>query len=176
MKHPLPRPNFAVSLRRVSSHNAASAAIAATVLAAVGSGCGGGKLPGHYWDVKVSGTANECTGNAADYTNEYRFRAIIDGNDLQLAIKDDIFATGTIEACSVVYSSLAWSDYRDGNEIQWEILGEARVNIGPEGGCVNGSDWEGTETFLVTNSAHPDVSPGCTYTLSVDGTYQFEVE
>jgi hypothetical protein len=139
-------------------------------------GCGGKDLPGHYWDVVVTGQDNQCTGNAPDYTEQYEYRVVIAGNDIEVAIGPDVFALGTIEACSVQYSSLAWSDYRDDKEIQWEILGEGRINLGNGAGCVADTDWEGTETFLVTNSAHPDVSSGCTYTLSVTGTYKFEVE
>ena len=139
-------------------------------------GCSGKELPGHYWDVVIEGTDNQCTGNAADYRGEYEYRLLIEGNDIQLAIGPDVFAQGRIEACSVEYSSLAWSDYRDGNEIQWEILGEGRINLGAGAGCVNGTDWEGVETFVVTYSAHPDVSSGCTYATTVTGTYKFEVE
>ena len=38
------------------------------------------------------------------------------------------------------------------------------------GGCGE-KDWEGTETFLITESAHPSVAAGCTYTLEATGTW-----
>lgn len=139
-------------------------------------GCGGKELPGHYWDVVVEGSENLCTGNAPDYREEYEYRVLLEGNDIQVAIDEDVFATGTIEGCTVTYNSLSWSDYRDDLEIQWEILGSARVNIGGDKGCIPDRDWDGTETFLVTESAHPDVQPGCTYTLTVTGAYTHEVE
>ncbi|MEQ1502682.1 MAG: hypothetical protein ABMB14_10650 [Myxococcota bacterium] len=137
--------------------------------------CRTDELPGHYWDVTTDGVENLCTGGGADYHEEFEYRGVFEGNDLTLAIGEDIFATGTIEGCSVSYDSLAWSDYREGKEIKWQIAGTARVNVGGAGGCVEGTDWEGTETFIVTESAHPDVSPGCTYTLNVSGTYLREV-
>ncbi|MEZ4235715.1 MAG: hypothetical protein R3F59_06040 [Myxococcota bacterium] len=145
-------------------------------LLAIAAGCGGQELPGQYYDVSVDGQDNQCTGNAPNYHEEYEFRLVIDGNDIQLAVGPDIFATGTIGACDISYSSLAWSSYRDGNEIQWEILGQAKINVGAGGGCVNGKDWEGLETYLVTNSAHPDVSSGCTYDVAVTGTWTHEVQ
>lgn len=149
---------------------------ASPLVAVILIGCGGKDLPGHYWNVTVDGSDNQCTGNAADYHNEYEYRLVIDSNDVQVAIGEDVFATGTIEGCTVSYASLAWSDYRDDLEIQWEILGVARINVGGGAGCVTGSDWEGTETFLITESAHPDVQPGCTYTLTATGTYVGLVE
>lgn len=138
--------------------------------------CTGGDLPGHYWDLIVEGTDNQCTGGGANYSDRYEFRALIEGNDLTLAIGDDIFATGIVDGCTFTYSSLVWSAYRDDFEIQWQILGEARVNVGGGGGCVERTDWEGVETFVVSTSEHPDVSAGCTYETQVTGSYLREVQ
>lgn len=140
------------------------------------SGCGAGDLPGHYWDVVVDGTTNACTGGGANYREEYAYRVIIDGNDISVAIDEDIFATGLVDGCRFDYDSLVWSTYRDDFEIQWQITGTAYVNVGGGGGCVPDRDWEGTETFIVTTSAHPDVSAGCTYETEVTGKYVKEVQ
>ena len=141
------------------------------VLAGALTACGGEDLPGEYWKVQLSGAENACTGNGADYSAEYEYRVVFDGNDITLAIGDDIWATGIAEGCTLNYSSLVWSDERDGYEIEWEILGNSVVNVGGNGGCTSESDWEGTETFVVDTSEHPDVQPGCTYTLDVTGQF-----
>jgi hypothetical protein len=149
---------------------------AAILFTAASSGCGQEDLEGEYWQVDVAGTENGCTGGGANYTESYEYRVVYDGNDIILAIGEDIWATGTAEGCTLNYSSLVWSDYREDYEIEWEILGTSQVNVGGGGGCVDGSDWAGTETFVVATSEHPDVQPGCTYTLDVTGTFLKTVE
>lgn len=134
--------------------------------------CGPGTLPGHYFDVTVSGAQNSCTADPADYNEGYEYRLELAGNDLALAIGDAVFATGTVEGCALSYTSLVWSDYRDDKQIRWQIAGEARVDVSGGDGCVNGgTDWEGTETFVVVDSEHPDVAAGCTYVLDVTGQW-----
>ena len=139
-------------------------------------GCGGGELPGQYFDVTANGEENLCTGSGTGYTDKFEYRVVIEGNDLQLAIGEDIFATGTIEGCLLSYTSLVWSDYRDDKEIQWQIVGSARANLGGGAGCVDGTDWEGSEQFVIVTSEHDEVQPGCTYTLGMTGKFLREVE
>lgn len=135
-------------------------------------GCGNGTLPGHYFDITVTGTDNDCTEDPPGESERYEYRVELAGNDVSIAIGEAVFATGTVEGCEVSYSSLVWSDYRDDQEIRWQISGEARVDVSGGDGCVNGGqDWEGTETIVVVDSAHPDVSAGCTYTMDVTGTW-----
>ena len=156
-------------------------AVLALVLGSVVTGCKKEELPGQYFHLNLKGAENLCTGNGTGYTDEFEYRLEVDGNDVSVAIGPDVWATGTVDGCTVSYTSLAWSDYRDdadGNslEIQWVINGEARVNIGGGGGCVENDDWEGTEVFLITESAHPDVAAGCTYTIDTVGKWEKEVQ
>ena len=138
-------------------------------------GCGAAELDGQYFDVTANGVENLCTGGGAGYSESFEYRIIIAGNDLQVAIADDIFATGTVEGCSLSYTSLVWSDYRDDKEIEWQIVGSARANLGGGAGCVEGGDWEGTEQFIIITSAHEEVQPGCTYDLAMTGKFLREV-
>ena len=138
-------------------------------------GCGGGELPGQYFDLKANGTENLCTGGGTSYSETLEYRVIVDGNDLQLAIEEDIFATGTIEGCSLSYASIVWSDYRDDKEIKWQILGSADANLGGASGCVTDGDWQGEETFIIVTSEHDEVQPGCTYSLGLTGKFLREV-
>jgi hypothetical protein len=141
-------------------------------------GCAEEELPGFYWQVTVEGDENLCTGNGIGYSENFEYRVIVDVDDASFWIGDDNWATGNVDGCNITYDSIAWSDYRDGYELQWQLTGDATVNIGgPAVGCVGteGLDWDGTETFTITNSAHPEVQSGCTYTLNVYGTYLREV-
>lgn len=139
-------------------------------------GCGSEELPGHYWNLVVKGSDNQCTGGGANFNQEYQYRVLFAGNDITVAIEDDIFATGTVDGCLLNYSSLVWSSFRDNHEIQWQIVGSAYVNAGGGGGCVESTDWQGTETFVITTSEHPDVSAGCTYDTELTGAFVKEVE
>lgn len=164
----------------MSSKRWISGVAATLLLGSLGSGCAQGELPGQYFALTLRGAENLCTGNGTGYTDNFEYRLEVDGNDVSVAIGEDIWATGLVDGCTVSYTSLAWSDYRDdgqGNslEIQWQINGEARVNLGGGGGCVEKDDWEGTETFVITESAHPDVQAGCTYTLDAVGKWEKEV-
>lgn len=139
-------------------------------------GCSEKELPGEYWNITVSGAENLCTGNGTGYTENFEYRVVISINDATMYIGDDNWANGILDGCSLHYESIAWSDFRDGYEIQWVLTGDAVVNPGgPVAGCVEGLDWQGTEVFTVTNSAHPAVQSGCTYTLDVFGEWTREV-
>lgn len=165
------KPSLASTRSRVPTRRSAM------VLLTLGLGaCGSEDLPGEYWKVDVTGAENTCTGNGADYSESYEYRVIFEGNDITLAIGPDIWATGIAEGCTLNYTSLVWSDFREDYEIEWEILGTSLVNVGGGGGCVADGDWQGTETFVVDTSEHPDVQPGCTYSLDVTGTFLKTVE
>lgn len=151
---------------------------ACALLVAAAVGCGQEDLPGNYFDVTLQGSENLCTGGGADHQEKLTYRVEWAGNDITLAIDDDVWATGTAEGCRLDYTSVAWASYRDDHEIQWQITGTARVDAEGGSGCVEGgaSDWSGTETFIVTNSEHPDVAPGCTYTLEVEGAFVEKIQ
>ena len=42
---------------------------------------------------------------------------------------------------------------------------------GGDGCATDEDDWVGTETFHIVRSAHPDIDPGCTYTMDVVGDF-----
>jgi hypothetical protein len=116
-------------------------------------------------------------GDAADYADNLEYRVSLDINDATLSIGPDVFGTGTLDACGLTYSSLVWTSYRDNQEITWQILGDARIDFDGGDGCADaGTDWVGTETFVVLTSNADDVSAGCTYTVDVTGSFSRTVE
>jgi len=145
------------------------------VVALLLTGCGNDELPGEYFDLVVTTTENECTGNGLSYTDGFEYRVMLDGNDATVAVGEDVFAVGTLDGCNLSYTSLVWTTYlADGDsqkEVKWQIDGNAEVNFGGGGGCVDQADWEGTENFQILASEHSAISPGCLYELSVTGTW-----
>jgi hypothetical protein len=137
--------------------------------------CGKGDLPGDYYDVQLEGEANTCTTDSANYSGTYEYRLEVDVQDVQLSIEDDLWAQGSADGCLVTYQSIVWEDIIDDFVVRWQIRGDARVNTGGGGGCVEDGDWAGTESFVVLSSDHPDIAAGCTYDLTVNGTWIEEI-
>ncbi len=139
-------------------------------------GCAAEELPGSYFDVDRTGADNGCTGDGTNFREQHDYRLERRGNEITLAVGDDVWATGLADGCTVTYKSVVWTSQREGFAIDWEVRGEAQVD--PDGGTVCDSelDWRGTETYFITNSEHPDVSPGCEYLVQVDGTHIKTVE
>ncbi len=151
------------------------------VVALLMTGCGSEELPGEYFDLVVTTTQNECTGNGLSYSDGFEYRVQLDGNDATIAIgeeeseEDDVFAVGTLDGCNLSYTSLVWSTYLDEGDLQkevtWQIEGAAAVNMGGGRGCVDQVDWEGTENYQILSSEHSAIAPGCLYELSVTGSW-----
>ena len=137
--------------------------------------CGGADLPGNYYDVQVAGTANTCTNDAANYQESFVYRLEVELQDASLSIDDDLWAQGSADGCLVTYESIVWEDLIDDYTVKWQILGSARVNVGGGTGCVEGGDWEGTESFVVLASENPTIPAGCSYDLTVTGTWIEEI-
>ena len=137
-------------------------------------GCGGGDLPGHYWRLNAT-TGDDGCNTSTQYAEEFDYRLEIDVSTVSVAIGPDTFAEGQIDGCTVTYDSIVWTEVRPAGNIQWTLTGEATAQRG-DGACGISTDWIGTETFLVLSSEDPAISPGCTYTLNLSGTYEGEVE
>lgn len=144
--------------------------------------CAEGEEPGHYWSITAVGIADECTSGEPKFQEKFDYRVMIEGNNLELAIGPDVFATGSAEGCNFNYESVIWADDRDGHEIRWQILGGATANVGDGAGCPmvacedDSVDWCGIEYFTVISSEDPDVQPGCSYDLQLTGKYLKEVK
>jgi len=56
--------------------------------------------------------------------------------------------------------------------VKWQLVGAAVLRQGGAS-CelTEGVDWEGTEVFEVVETDDPSLVLGCTYTMSVVGTY-----
>jgi hypothetical protein len=140
--------------------------------------CGEAEAPGFLWDVTTVVTGNFCFQAEEGWTEEFTYKLAFEGAAVNLSIGDDQFASGSISGCQVVYHSVVWMEPRDGFELRWKIDGEAYYR--QSGGCENflddNRDWQGTETFTVVNSEHPDYPVGCTMELEVQGTYAGAIE
>ncbi len=142
------------------------------------SACSKDEVVGHYWDVTASGVGDTCTGSPANYKESFEYRVVIDGQEADLAVGPNIFASGSMNGLMFVYDSVIWTEDRGDFEISWQIHGLAAINQGGSGAgkLENGTDWDGEEIFEVISSSDPAVSPGCTYTLALAGKYLREVK
>lgn len=141
-------------------------------------GCTNPDLVGHYWNVTIVGLSDGCTDSpAAQYSEKAEYRVKIDGQDIEVAVGPDVFATGSINGCNIQYESVIWGEEIDGVEVRWQLYGSATINLG-EGSCQpgNGTDWDGTEIFEVVNSESPEISPGCEYQVGLSGKYTGETK
>lgn len=142
----------------------------AVTLAAFGSGCGDAALKGDYFLLNFTGVEDGCTGAAPTASERLEYRVIVDAEEVDVAVGPDVFASGTANGCELSYSSVIWTEDREGYEIRWQIKGTATYN---PGGCnpANGTDWDGVEVFEMIASDDPELSPGCEYTMLVEGTF-----
>lgn len=135
--------------------------------------CSDANLPGHRFDVTLTGVDDGCTGSTGG-SEDYTYRVEVEGAAVTLSIGEDLLATGTLSGCNVRYDSPSWTESRSGGEVRWSLSGEAVIALGD--GCKAESGWVGTETITVLESTDPDVQGGCRYSYAVDGTYEGEVE
>ncbi|MFT4626343.1 MAG: hypothetical protein ACI8PZ_005020 [Myxococcota bacterium] len=144
------------------------------VVAALCTACSGEEdLPGEYFDLVAVGDENSCTGEDANLEEKFEYRVVLDGNTAEIAIGPDIFATGRLEGCLLVYESVVWEEARDGGEIAWQIVGSATVNI--DDACpppVKDEDWVGREDFeIVSADDSVGLAPGCSYSTMLKGRH-----
>jgi hypothetical protein len=140
--------------------------------------CGGGALPGHYFEITASGSDNGCTSEApSDYTETFTYRLdVVAANDVTVYIDDVVLATGGLDGCEISYRSPLFTDVRGEDTIRWALIGKATISLGDNASCGAGEGWIGTERIEISSSTADDVAPGCSYKLDVEGTYLEEVE
>lgn len=123
------------------------------------------------WSVTVTGLETNCVSDSSGYLKTYQYDLEYDGTSTEIYIDDALFARGETLGCSLDYTSFAYLEDSNDGKFTWEISGDADVQ-GAAGGCVDdGLDWKGTEVLSVLESENPAVEAGCTYTMSVEGTF-----
>lgn len=137
-----------------------------------------GVLPGAYWQLEQSTSEDLCNSSTQNASGSFEYRVVYDLQDITIAIGEDEFATGTVNGCTFDYETVVWPEERDGYDIAWRMEGGATVSKGGGDGCTvdGGGDWAGTEVFTIITSEDPELSPGCTYTVEMTGTFVEEIE
>jgi len=141
--------------------------------------CGDPPLDGFLWDVTLTGDEDLCNDPPSGYQETLRYLVTFrDGKYADIAVNGSTFGTGQIEGCNIFYESVVWGESRDGFGLRWRISGEAVYQ--QSGGCEtqlpDNVDWKGTEVFEIIQSDHPEIPPGCTYTLLTEGVYVGQAE
>ena len=136
------------------------------------SACTPQETPDGIWAVTVTGLETSCVDDTSGFLEDYEYRVFYNGTQAEVYIEDSLFATGQHRGCFFEYQSAAYLEDAPEGRFTWSISGRADVQ-GVAGGCdvPEGLDWSGTETLTVEESEHPEVSVGCTYSMSVTGTY-----
>ena len=128
--------------------------------------------PEGVWSVNVTGTDTNCVTDTTGYVESFDYALYFDGTQTEIHIERDLFATGQLRGCFLEYRSASYLEDALEGPFQWSIAGQADVQ-GQAGGCdlPDGVDWSGTETLTVETSENPNVEEGCTYIMTVEGTY-----
>lgn len=143
------------------------------VLALSLAACTRDDLRGDYFDVTFTATDDSCTGAAPSHSETVEYRVILEGQGVEIAVGPDVFATGAADGCDIAYTSVVWTEDRDGFRISWQISGEAVINVGGGQSCPleDDVDWLGEERFEIITSEDPALSPGCTYESEAVGVF-----
>jgi len=141
------------------------------------SGCG--QPPeGFLWEVTLTATTDECNDPVVPYRETFDYLLDLSSPPVaSIALGNEgVFATGRISGDFIDYSSVIWTDYRnDGDEIRWQISGEAQFRTGGTNGSLpEGVDWAGTEQFEIVDSFDADLEEGCVFIMESEGVYKGE--
>ena len=132
--------------------------------------------PDGIWSVEVEGVGSDdiwCTLDETGFQQTYEYSLYYDGSALELEVDGDAFATGEVYGCSISYSSYIYLESSDAGDFRWRIDGEADAEASG-GSCddiPDQYDWYGTETLTVVDTDNDAVPEGCTYNMTVQGTY-----
>jgi hypothetical protein len=149
-------------------------------------GCGTKVVPGFVWDVSlVSVEDDSChepdVAFTGDLTMEYtvqfdgpRATLFVAGTDGETG---QAFATGGISGCEINYQSVVWGEDHNGYQVRWQLSGSSLFRQSGDGcGLPANIDWQGTETFKIITSEDETLTPGCEYTMGLEGTFSGQRE
>ena len=110
--------------------------------------------------------------HAALYLHVDGDKLFYDGDNAEIKVDGQTFATGVLEGCELSYESPVWLEERSEGDIQWSVIGhETEVQAKVDCGLPQGVDWIGYEEIQIIESEDPAMSPGCSYRVSVTGEY-----
>jgi hypothetical protein len=140
-------------------------------------------LAGSYWHVQVIEATDFCNDPPKDYGGpmEMDYRLVYDNSSVALHVEEGgesyQFASGTISGCDIEYESVVWGEAMDsGYGAKWQLLGDAVFRAGGDSCSLDDLDWQGTETFEIVSTDDPDMLPGCTYVLNMEGSFVETIE
>lgn len=139
----------------------------------LGSACST-ESPDDIWDVTVTGLGTSCTESEAGYQAQHNYELYYTGSEASIEVDGAWFAVGQVRGCTIEYESVVFLDEAADGLFRWQITGRAQAR-GRAGGCTDtipeGLDWSGTETLTVVSSDSESIEEGCSYEMSVEGTY-----
>ena len=115
---------------------------------------------------------SDCPGDVPSINETIRYELFYDGDNAEIKIKGQTFATGVLEGCLLNYESPVWLEERAEGDIQWSVIGhEIEVQAKVDCGLPKDVDWIGYEEIQIVESEDPSMSPGCSYRVAAVGEY-----
>ncbi len=119
---------------------------------------------------EVCGT--DCEGEAPKINQTVRYELFFDGDNAEIKVEGQTFATGVLEGCELTYESPVWLEERKSGDIQWSIIGhETEVEAKVDCGLPKGVGWIGYEEIRIVESEDSSVEPDCSYRVAAVGEY-----
>lgn len=126
------------------------------------------------YDLTVTGIGPDgChPGSTEGYQETFEYAIAFNASSADVYVDGEPFATGTVSGCVLTYQTVVLLSERAAGNLNWFITGQALIDPG-DNACVEDEalDYQGTETIEVADSADDNIEVGCTYPMSVEGTY-----
>lgn len=125
------------------------------------------------WEVDLAVVTDRCLPAASEgYAESLRYDLSYEANLVSMSLEGVEFATGAASGCALSYTSAVWGETVEGYAVRWQLTGEALYRPGGTScGLPAGVDWQGTETFQIVGSEHPEIAVGCEVLLTADGVF-----
>lgn len=115
---------------------------------------------------------SSCPGDVPSINETLKYELFYDGDNAEIKVSGQTFATGVLEGCALSYESPVWLEERKSGDVQWSVLGhETEIQGKVDCGLPSGLDWIGYEEIRVIESDDPTMTAGCSYRVAATGEY-----
>ncbi len=115
---------------------------------------------------------SDCSGEVPSINQTLRYEVFFDGDNAEIKVDGQTFATGVLEGCALSYESPVWLEERSDGDIQWSVVGhETEVQAKVDCGLPKGVDWIGYEEIQILESEDDSLEAGCSYRVAAVGEY-----
>ncbi len=114
----------------------------------------------------------DCEGEVPQIEETVRYELFFDGDNAEIKLDGQTFASGVLEGCQLSYESPVWLEDRKSGDLQWSVVGhETEVQAKVDCGLPKDVDWIGYEEIRILESEDPAQEAGCGYRVAAVGEY-----